>query len=370
MRPPPEPAKEAGITGEVMQIENRTPFAAEAMPASGPEERPVVTVIVKATIAIEADASLRIAAEQLPIFFGDEPYDPVKGGSMKFESDIAPFKPQADIVLVGTAYAPDGVAARQVETSLRVGKRIKKLQVTGDRNWQYLGRFLPVTATEPVPFVKMPLVYERAFGGIDTEGGGFCAENLVGRGCYGKKSEKVLDGAPLPNIEDPEQPITNWKDRPLPAGYGYYGRAWQPRAGFLGTYDEAWRAQRAPKPPLDFRFDYYNAAHPDLQKEGYLAGDEEVELINLTPDGYLRFRLPALRVNCSCVKSKVNPLEAESAKDSADDTTEPVTMNLDTLCLMPDESRLFIVWRGLCPVRDMTALELKRVEIDNAGALP
>ena len=51
-----------------------------------------------------------------------------------------------------------------------------------------------------------------------------------------------------------------------------------PRVSYAGTYDEQYQKERAPDPPLDFSYAFYNGAHPDLQVEGYLRGDEEVEL--------------------------------------------------------------------------------------------
>jgi len=42
---------------------------------------------------------------------------------------------------------------------------------------------------------------------------------------------------------------------------------------------------------------------------------------------------------------------------------EEVKLNIDTLCLIPDEKRFYMVWRGLCPIQDLGALEVKTIEI-------
>ena len=341
----------------------------QALPLPGPGEKPVLTIMVKGTFDILPGEPATPASEQIPVGFGDELYDPVNGGSVKFESDAAPFKPRADIALVGHAYARGGSPVRALDVSLRVGTVQKSLRVFGDRHWRCLSRFLPVSSSPAEPFTKMELVYERAFGGIDKEGGGFCEENLVGCGFFAKKKKKVIDGAPLPNIETPGSLIKSWKDHPSPAGFGFYGRAWSPRKKYLGTYDETWRKERSPRPPLDFSFDYYNAAHPDFQVRGYLKGDEEVELVNLTLNGYLRFWLPGVKINCSVTKTfellaaPGQNDESQNPESKAKAFTEPVDLNLDTLCLIPDEKRLYMVWRGLCPVRDLTAIEVKTIEV-------
>jgi len=352
-----------------MNVENATPFPVEALPTIGPGDKPGVTIIVKGTFTVGSDRIGRPADNQLPMAYGDEPHDPEKGGSIKFESDLAPFKPRADIALVGRAYAPGGVPAETVRVSLRVGDVSKTLLVIGDRRWKCAGRLLPAVITRPAPFTEMALIYERAFGGVDTVGGGYCPENPVGRGFVVKKTRKALNGVPLPNIEDPRRRIRSWKDRPQPAGLGFYAKSWAPRVNDLGTYDEAWRKNRAPRPPLDFRFDHYNAAHPDLRVRGYLKGDEPVELVNLTPDGYLHFRLPGKSIQCTATKSF--EITAAGGAAPADGPAveprplppEPVEMNLDTLCLRPDEKRFYLVWRGICPVADVTAMEVKKITI-------
>ena len=131
----------------------------------------------------------------------------------------------------------------------------------------------------------------------------------------------------------------------------------------MGTYDEKWQKERAPEPPEDFSFRFYNGAHPDLQVEGYLKGNEEVILINLTPEGIARFQLPGTRVSCT-VTGFGESHDSSSEDDEAGDTlAEKVELNLDTLCLIPDESRFYMVWRGLYPVRDLTAVEVNKVNV-------
>lgn len=379
-----------------MEIINDTPFEVEALPFSnGPDGKPILTVIVKGTFDIRPNEVAEVAAEQIPIAFGDEFYDEKQGGSVKFESDVAPFKPRADIVLVGRAHVPKGGSALAIDVSLRVGQVKKSMRVFGDRRWKTSGPLMSEHPKKPEPFTAMEITYERAFGGIDKEGGGYCAENLVGRGFFAKKSKKVIDGALLPNIEDHQKLIKSWKDHPKPVGFGYFGRAWLPRARFLGTYDDKWREERSPDPPEDFKFDYYNSAHPDLQLNGYLKGNEEVELINLTPDGNIQFELSGTALSCQVIKSPVEEkemdeqssekpsmgddfeeeleedfYESEGEYDELEETVEPpmtteeVNLNLDTLCLIPDEKQLYLLWRGICPIKDLTALEVKTITIN------
>jgi len=349
-----------------MELINETDFPAIALPFTGPEGTPVLTVVVKGTFAMVPDEPATAADEQLPLCFGDEFNDPDKGGSVKFESDLAPYKPRADIVLVGMAHAPGGRPATTVDVSVRVGQTRKVVRVLGNRAWRWRGPFLAPKPGKPAPFTQVPLVYERAFGGIDKVAGGAFAENPLGRGFAAKRRRKALKAARLPNLEDPRRPVRGWKDRPRPACFGFWGKGWQPRLALLGTYDDTWRETRAPEPPEDFRFEFHNGAHPDLQVEGWLKGDEEVSLRNVSKSGHLRFKLPEFPPACRIERyTRFADGPPADFKGPAEEPAEAedLTLRADTLCLLPEEERFTLVWRGICPVRDLSAVEIKSVRI-------
>lgn len=351
-----------------MNIVNNTLFPVETMPFKGPDGKTFLTVIVKGTYTITDQGQAVTAGEQLPVEFGDVPFDQENAGSNKFEADVAPFKPRTDIVLVGHAYAPAGRLVTAIDVSLRVGRLQKVLRVFGDRKWIDVG-----SPTDPQPFDKMPIVYERAYGGIDMTGGGYLPSNLAGCGYFAKIDKKSVEGSPLPNIEDPGYLIRSPKDQPRPMGFGFYGRAWEPRSRYLGTYDEEYREKYSPNPPPDFKFEYYNGAHPDLQMDGYLMGNEFVELINLTPRGTMAFQLPAQQITCHVEKNSekleayIKTLDEQKIPRARLENTasgiEHIPMNLDTLCLLPDEAQCFILWRGRTQVYDHSALEVETVTI-------
>jgi len=337
-----------------MEIANRTSFAVEALPFPLPEGRSVLTVIVRGTFEIRPDGGVAIAKDPAPVAFGDEYYDERKGGSVKFESDIVPFKPRTDIVLVGKAYAPGGNPAPWVDAALRVGPVSKVLRIFGERKWICDGKKLTGTMTPPLPFRAMDLVPGKAFGGMDMKTGGICGENPEGRGYFDQEIVEDPEKAFLPNIEDPKSLIRHWKDHPRPAGFGVVGKGCLPRRGYLGTYDEKWRKERCPEPPVDFRPDFYNFAQADLQVEGYLRGDEEVLLLNLTPEGKTAFRLPGLRPGVTIERTE--GWGGHSSKETPE-------MRLDTLCILPEERRFYTIWRGSTPIANLTALEIRGVEV-------
>ena len=294
-------------------------------------------IIVKGTWQIARDGSLTIAEEQVPINF-----EPLYSGdpgtsSMILDTDVVLEKPGTDCVLLGHAWAPK-IGAPHVDVSFAVGSARRQARVFGERIWM---KVLGMTSiSKPAPFEKMPLVWERAFGGADTSwqdptGHEFCLENPVGRGFMARKSKLNIDGMRLPNMENPADLIKKPDQRPKPVGFGMIAPYWQPRAGYAGTYDDNWRKQMSPLPPDDLDPRFYAAAAPGLATPHHLTGSEQVLVENASQHGRLQFQLPGVTPR---VTVRVGGREEEPA------------MALDTVVVEPDEERLVLVWRGHCQV--------------------
>jgi hypothetical protein len=291
-----------------------------------------VLAVAKGTFSIRPDGTCVLAEKQQPLVNADEPYGEPGLSSVRYESDYATHKPKTDVVLNGTAYAPSGRPATSVDVTLELGTIRKSVRVYGDRVWEraILRRFSP---SSPVPFTTMPLLYERAFGGSDADKDGqrqaFETRNLVGIGFNAGLREKV-EGTPLPNLEDPHNPIKDYRDTPRPMALGFVSRSWQPRCRYAGTYDQAWLDSRFPFLPLDFDDRYFQGA-PEDQTCDYLQGGEVVKLTNLTPEGRLEFRLPTVAV----------PVKLRYASHYQD-----LPSVLDTVIIEPDARRCLLVWRA------------------------
>jgi hypothetical protein len=338
---------------------------------------PRLSIIVKCTYLIsDCGQGVQISDEQLPLFAGDVPAGDDQTGPVRYESDIVPFKPKADVVLIGKAYFPHGKPpAQPLDVTLRVGSLEKTIRVFGDRTWWFPTRLALIPEiSQPEPFQTMELTYERAFGGMDGPAALYCAENFVGRGFIGKKSRDSVHKKLLPNLEDPGHLIRSWDDCPKPVGFGFYGRGCMPRLRLAGTPRHPPDArERARGLPSDFNYAFFNGAHPDLQVKGYLQGNEEVELWNLSPDGYVDFRLPEILPRVSVTRWTVPPLEwidrqlqdSQLVKSIEDVPTveEPVNMELDTLVLIPDERMFYLVFRGNCKLASLETPEVARVNV-------
>jgi hypothetical protein len=359
-----------------MDIINDTPLAAATMLWEDLQGKPLLTVILKGTFRMTHGTPAVFAEEPLPIFKADIPSGDDPAAPARFETDLVPFKPRADVVLVGKAYAPGGQPrATPLDVSLRVGSLEKTLRVFGDRTWSLPSKLsITPTISQAKPFVTMDLVYERAFGGIDKVSSMYCDENLAGTGFIGKKTSGAIQDRPLPNIEDPQNLIGSWDSRPKPAGFGFYGRGWMPRLKLVGTPhpDPVDPEERRRGIAADFSYDFFNAAHPELQVKGYLKGDEPVELKNVSRDSVTEFRLPGIRPRVSVARWTTPPedwlerqLQEGRAATIADAPTaeESLTMVLDTLVLIPDDEILYLVFRGHGSLGSLESLDVARITV-------
>lgn len=315
------------------EIENQTPFEFAPLFVGDEDGRPVLTPIIKATYTIGEDGELDLAEKQLPVSFAGEHHGEPGKSSLKYEPETAFTKPGTDVVLIGHAQARHADTT-EVHVTLKAGPLTKTVRVTGDRRWEK-GLFGP-RISDPQPFLKIPLVWERAYGGWDTshdkpEKHGWEPRNPVGVG-FRTKRAKLEEGAPLPNLEDPKAPLTKYRGRSHPAGFGFVSPNWEPRASLAGTYDKAWEKTRMPLLAADFQRRFFNAAPEDLIAPSYLRGDEPVFVSNVTPEGRLAFALPGLA-----------PPECLVGRRDAED--EVLTTHLDTVIINTDEMRLVLLWR-------------------------
>jgi hypothetical protein len=335
----------------MLQVENKTPFVASL--SLFPDEAGIDTVypILKATFLI--GDGVRLADDQLPLISADE-YSGEPGQSgILHGAEFTAAKPATDVLMIGHAYAPSECPAARVDVSLRVNGQGKTVRVFGDREWK--SGFFGESISNPIPFERMELTYERAFGGSDITKKGEPASfdyNSIGRGFRHQKGTQRIEGMPLPNLEDPYNLIKRSVNRPKPACFAPICPNWLPRLQYAGTYDEAWQKERAPFLPDDFDPRFYNVAAPELIFEPYLKGGEQVDIENATPEGRLQFRLPRIEYD---VKLRIE----------GDDQIVP--LNLDTVCIEPDELRLTMIWRGKCYCdKKMLKMELATFRISNA----
>jgi hypothetical protein len=329
----------------VLQLENRTPFKATI--AVLPDRAGIDTlyVVVKATATLRPTLSL--SEVQVPLAMADEYYGDPAASSLRIVSDMHIGKPGTDVLLVGSAWAPDRRPVSGLHVSMSVDDRRKTIQVMGDRVWRD-GR-----PSNPQPFESMPLVWERAFGGWHRRGDQVLAEerNPVGCGFAGGRSAAEMEGLAVPNLEDPEAPLQQVGEAPTPACLAPVAPSWLPRRGCAGTYDQAWQRSGAPYLPKDFDPRYFQCAAPEFVFDRYLQGGEPVDVSGVLPDGPLTFAVPELRLAVAVTVAGAQ---------------EEPPVNLETISIEPDANRLCLTWRASVPC-DRKALKVEKIVVSLPG---
>lgn len=343
-----------------MRITKDTPFELSLMPWELEPPRTVAVMVVKGTFSLVDAGPARVADEQVPVL-GEVPWDDGEPPSLRTETDYAVLKPRGEWYLTGHAYAA-GSPVTVLPVRARVGPLEKQLAVWGDRVWRR--GILGSAPSEPTPFERMPLRWERSFGGAGLPA------NPAGRGLAPVAGpEGPVDA--LPNLEEPSSPITSRDDRPRPAGMFAIPSIWRTRIEKTGTYDEAWRASRWPYFPRDFDFEFFCCAPPDQRlREGFFRGDEVIELAGLHPtQRRLASRLPGLRPRLFLERAQLRPPDAPplellsraELEALGPPTLLEVPLQLDTVVIDTDASQVLCQWRGLVEVVDKQLTDVARV---------
>jgi hypothetical protein len=323
-----------------MEVINATRMVVGYTLATEPSGREVIVVVVKGTFDLPGRGEpVRLSPEQVPLVMSDVFFGEPGRSAPRFEADFALRKHRCDVLFNGSAYAPDGRPTTHTRVELGVGSRKKTFNVVGDRVWEV--RAAAIGASEPRRFVKMPISYDRAFGGTDdkaedpSQHAAF-ARNPSGRGFHRDLRRQFVDGSSLPNTEQEGTPVT-WVDGDYaPMSLGPIGRHWEPRYRYAGTYDQNWVDEIFPFLPPDFDDRYYQAAPAD-QQVPHLGGGEEVTLTNLTPEGRTHFVVPHFDA----------PIHFFPRRGEREDGS----LVLDTIIIEPDEARFTLTWRANRPLR-------------------
>ena len=278
-----------------------------------------LTVCVRGTFSLVHGREAVLADAQEPVagdrYAGDDPQQ-----SLYTPSDLVPYKPRVDVVLVGSAFAPHQEPVEALVARLSVGTLDKSIGVIGDRLW-IEGPDGPEPSS-PRPFVTMPLGYERVARGPDNPHG----FDLI---------RAPAPGAPaLPNLEAVDDEISGSRT----VGFGPVAPIAGSRRGLLRPDGWAWVEGGGLGPaPAGFDFAFYNAAPRDQQIDVVRGGDALV-LENLDRSHpRLETRLPSVRPKAFLVPADV-------------DRGIEIALRCDTLWIDTDRRLLTLSWRGLVTV--------------------
>ncbi|MFS8069135.1 MAG: DUF2169 domain-containing protein [Byssovorax sp.] len=276
-----------------------------------------VTVVVKASFSFALDAAMeRIEPEEILRAEVHHNKNPMR--SIRATGDLAPFQPLCDVVLTGHACAPSGTTVDALSVRLVVFREVpiidKTLYVRGDTQ-----------GAETTPFERIPLMYERAFGGIGWE------DNPLGVGAGAATSAKS------PNVIDPAEPKRV-------AAFGPISRGWPLRKRLLGTADRKALDRPIAEIPAGFDWAYYQSAPIDQRAE-YLHGNEWIILDGMNPaHGHIQSYLPGARAFA----------RVHGVADGG--SGHLLTLSADTLRIDADALVCSVTWRASFPVQAVEAL--------------
>lgn len=207
-----------------------------------------------------------------------------------------------EVFALGQAHAPNGRPTTEQTVAVSVGDVTRTMRVFGDRLWKPHAAGLHMSS--PEPYLTMPLVWERAFGGtselwLDAESTLEAVHplNPLGRGFdpipYARGVAKhlglpegwpqVRDQRRLPNLERSDALVTAPTDDPEPCCWATLPH---------GTNFYALHIERKHATLLSMAG---TRAHPDwcIPRPASAA---QIEMTGLCPSGRSRFALPQMRL--------------------------------------------------------------------------
>jgi hypothetical protein len=318
-----------------MNLINSTPVVAGYTVVLDKEGYEHVVVCAKGTFTLpKLGKQPELADEQVPLFDADLFTGESGRSATLAESDYALWKPYCDVLLNGAAYARDGRPVERISVRLQVGGMRKLFTVVGNRTWR--GATVGYAPSDPQPFVRMPISYDNAFGGTDARMRDPAQmrsylPNPVGRGWHYHIYRELVIGSAVSNTEEIRRPVRDPGVNYRPMAFGPIGRGWPSRIRYAGTYDQNWIDNVFPFLPEDFDPRYLQSA-PEDQQVPHLRGNEQVMLINLTPDGRREFTLPRVAVLVVFIRRRADRVVLRGTPD--------------TLLFDPEAGRFTIVWRA------------------------
>jgi hypothetical protein len=309
-----------------MEVISVCPLPVASLLWQPPRSALVLTAICKATFALRP-VECALAEEQEYPNEDENHWNDDPGRSLYSPSDLAPFKPRAEVTLVGHAFAPREERLASFPVRLVAGDVDKSIEVFADRSFSQSGAL-----TEGARVTKVPLRYERAAGGPDTT-------NPVG---VRQGATDPYGAVHLPNLQPPSLHITRPTDFIDPVGFGPIAAGWPTRQSKLGRLRGQWSERMLSALPMPEEIDpaYFLAAPADQQLNS-LRSNERLILENLHPT------LPRLVTSLPGVEPRAFVERPGAAP-------QELPMTCDTLWIDTD--------RGICTLTWRAQLQLSRSE--------
>lgn len=108
-----------------MALENQTPFPALMFTSADPYKNEHKIVVMKVSYRIVRQGvdqwGLQLITDgSVPLYLADEYWGEIGESSVKFESDLAPYKPKCDVILNSSAYTPNAKEMTAIAVRLKM----------------------------------------------------------------------------------------------------------------------------------------------------------------------------------------------------------------------------------------------------------
>jgi|GEM_PF-316934 Uncharacterized protein conserved in bacteria len=304
-----------------------------------------LSVLVKGIFKIQETGRLLAVRDKPNIVMKDLYNGTVNQSSIKYESDLAPFKPKTDLTFDAVARSPEAKELKNWPVRFDVDKRLsygfhvqgkrqfEPLRKAGKREWRL---------SDSAPITQLPLLYEFAFGGTvplsedDVDSYNY---NPIGLGFvsdYVLAQDEPLSAPQIGSIA--ELNAMKIGESIIIHGCGPITKSWLPRLALAGTLDEAWLRERHPLMPKDFDYCYWNAAPLPLQISPYLLGNEVITVRGCLHDPRpYSFSLPGAGIGARV--RRAGQTEIQHCVLNLD------TVHCDIVAEKSEEHRVTLIWR-------------------------
>ena len=279
------------------ELRNLTPFANMQFVNLDTQGREFGIYMVKTAYDILPDGTCKVSDEQEPFALTDQFHGAINESSVRYASDLVPYKPATDVVLNATAFSRRARPTDAWECGIEIKHAgtddiwlSKRLAVSGPREWRKTWLGWKLSDAEPIS--SLDIRYEHAFGGMYEDGVDeddapvlvANEKNTIGLGYVKSESDHNGDPIPAPQILFTSDTLDDPFASLEPAGFGPLPAAWLPRRPLGGTYDANWEDNVWPNWPADYDFAFHNCASAGLSAPLPHNATLECRLTNLHPD--------------------------------------------------------------------------------------
>ncbi|WP_108818337.1 DUF2169 family type VI secretion system accessory protein [Pseudovibrio sp. Alg231-02] len=343
-----------------MLDKNTTGFAALGFEQIHRDGTPMGVVAVRGRFEIEEGGRLAVSSTQELVLEDVYEADPHKTPMLAC-SDLVPFKPNSDVTALVNTYPPGDGKADRWHCGVKTGAHEYILEVQGPSNWSFQKESWKYSQPRPIGFAhldyRLAVSDQIAEGPVNED----VPQNPLGMPALKEEYLHKDKEYPIPLIRSLNSQ-TKLDDHFSLNGFGPIPSFWRCRQQYAGTYDKAWKENRHPQLPEDFDYRFYQCANPKLIQNGYLQGNERIELAGVQPDGSnLAFNLPML-----LFIAQYHWIDGREAM---------LRLNLDGVHINTSTSpgTVDLTWRGwlpICPAFFKIDLSLSGFDDEEARAVP